>query len=73
MRVENGKGYDQSYGLKAAAVYTMKMLPAGSIKGHTRKDQESHRRLPPLEKESPYIFFSFTRKPPTKVFEALDL
>ena len=61
----------ESYGLKAAAVHTMKTLPTGPM--NTRKDQESHRRLPPSEKESPNIFFSFTGKPPTKVFEALDL
>lgn len=73
MRVENEKGYDQSYGFKAAAGHTMKMLPTGAMKGHTRKDLDSHRRLPPSEKESPNIFFSFTRKFPTKVFEALDL
>lgn len=63
----------EGYGLKAAAVHTMKTLPTGAMKGHPRKDQESHRRLPPSEKESPNIFFSFTGKHPTKVFEALDL
>lgn len=73
VRVENGKGYDQSSGLKASAVHTMKTLPTGAMKGHTIKERESHRWLPPSEKESPNIFFSFTGKFPTKVFEALDL
>lgn len=39
VRVENGKGYDQSYGLKAPAVHTMKTLPTGAMKGHTRKGE----------------------------------